>query len=99
MLPQYSNQAAEAILRVQGEPVLINGVTTTAVVVRYKRSDNFGAVAKYKLSPSMALLKVSGLADTFSNALIVFDGREWRVSSSEIATFGLCELTVRLQPL
>jgi len=99
MRPQYSNQAALALLVTQGEPVAINGITTTAVVIRYKRSDNFGAVAKYKLSPSMALLKVSGLPDLFKDALIVFDGREWRVSSCEIATFGLCELTVRLQPL
>ena len=95
MLPQYSNQAAEAILRVQGEPVLINGVTTTAVVVRHVSADGYSSFSKYKLSPNLALLKVSGLPDAFTNARVVFDGSEWMVTEAKIGKSMLCDLTVR----
>ena len=95
MRPSYSNQAAEAILRVQGEPVLINGVTTTAVVVRHVSADGYSSVSKYKLSPNLALLKVSGEPDTFNNAQVVFDDTEWIVTEAKTGKFRLCDLTVR----
>ena len=95
MRPSYSNQAAEAILRVQGEPVLINGVTTTAVVVRHVSTDGYSTVGKYKLSPSLALLKVSGEPDAFTNARVVFDGSEWMEKKKKTGKFRLCDLTVR----
>lgn len=95
MRPSYSNQAAEAILRMQGEPVLINGVTTTAVVVRHVSADGYSTVGKYKLSPSLALLKVSGEPDAFNNAQVVFDDTEWIVTEAKTGKFRLCDLTVR----
>lgn len=96
MLPKYSNQAAEAILRVQGEPVLINGVATTAVVVRYQSSTKFGQMAKYNLSPSMVLLKVSGTEDAFTNATIQLDGKAYKVSETDQSGFGLINILCRL---
>lgn len=95
MLSQYSNQAAEAILRMQGEPVLINGVPTTAVVVRHVSADGYSSVSKYKLSPNLALLKVSGEPDTFTNARVEFDESEWMVTEAKTGKFRLCDLTVR----
>lgn len=96
MRPSYSNQAAEAILRVQGEPVLINGVTTTAVAVRHQSSTKFGQMAKYNLSPSMVLLKVSGTEDAFTNATIQLDGKTYKVSETDTVSFGLINLLCRL---
>lgn len=80
----------------QGEPVLINGVTTTAVVVRYQSSAKFGQMAKYNLSPSMVLLKVSGEPDTFNNATIELDGKTYKVSETDPFGFGLINLLCRL---
>lgn len=97
MLPTLSNQAALAVLRVQGELVQINGVATTAVVVRNRRSDRFGQVSRFQLSPDMAVLKVSGEPDAFRNAQVSFDGKDWLVSDAEPSSFGLCELLVRVQ--
>jgi len=97
MRPQYSNQAAQALLATQAEPVAINGVTTTAVVVRYQSSTKFGQMAKYNLSPSMVLLKVSGTEDAFTNANIQLDGKAYKVSETDQSGFGLINLLCRLQ--
>lgn len=95
MLPQYTNQAAEALFEKLGEPVLINGVTTTAVVVRHVSAEGYSRFSKYKLSPNLALLKVSGDPDTFTNAQVVFDNSEWMVTEAKIGKSMLCNLTVR----
>lgn len=83
-------------MRVQGESVLINGVTTTAVVVRHQTSAKFGQMAKYNLSPSMVLLKVSGTEDAFTNATIQLDGKTYKVSETDTVSFGLINLLCRL---
>ncbi len=80
----------------QGESVLINGVATTAVVVRYQSSSNFGQMAKYSLSPSMVLLKVSGTEDAFTNATIELDGKTYKVSETDQVGFGLINILCRL---
>lgn len=96
MRSSYSNQAAEAILRVQGEPVLINGVTTTAVVVRHVRSDRFGE-ERYHMSPDMVSVKVSSSPDVFTDAIVILDGKNYLVSETSQSGFGLVNLLCRLQ--
>ncbi len=97
MRPSYSGLAAKALLDVQGEAVTINGLLVRAVVIRNVRSDSFGQVARYKLSPDMVSLKVAADAAIFTNAVVVLDDKTYRVSEVSAASFGMVSALCRVQ--
>lgn len=79
----------------QGEPVQINGVTTTAVVVRYAKSTDFGELSKFKKNPNLVTLKLLGNPSDFNEANITIDNKSYRVSLAESSSFGMTKLTLR----
>jgi hypothetical protein len=97
MHPSISNQAATALLNTLGETVTINGLPVRAVVIRNVRSEQFGQVARYHLSPNMVSVKVSGTPDAFTDATVVLDGKTYRVSEANKTGSGLVNMLCRLQ--
>ena len=97
MHQSISNQAATALLNKLGETVTINGSPVRAVITRNVRSERFGQVARYNLSPDMVSVKVSGNPDAFTDATLLLDGKTYRVSEANKSGFELTNLLCRLQ--